>query len=118
MFPYKYKRKTLSSKFSSNYKNIGECVKNQYEHIYWAIVQLVNEQQYRTPQSYTKRDWKKVMIELQCTAYMKLKSVFASGRLPLHQFDELQLQYLKNEPKTMMKQIDWHDLYMRNCNVK
>ena len=118
MFPYKYKRKTLSSKFSSNYKNIGECVKNQYEHIYGAIVQLVNEQHYMTPQSYTKRDWKRVMIELQCTAYMKLKSVFASGRLPLDQFNDTQLQFLKSEHNTAVNQVNWHELYMKNCNTK
>ena len=116
MFPYKYRRKTLSSKFSSDYKNVGERVKDQHEHIYGAIVQLVKEQQYETPKDYTKRDWKRVMIELQCTAYMKLKEVFASGNLPLDLFNDMQLEYLKTEHKTPVSQVDWHGLYLENCN--
>lgn len=116
MFPYQYKRKTLTSMFHSNFKSIAESVKLQYENAYNAIVQLVNEQNYMTPQSYSKNGWKRVMIELQCTAYVKLKSVLASGKLPLNQFDDMQLEYLTNKSNSSMSKVNWHDLYMRSCN--
>ena len=115
MFPYKYKRKALTSRINKNYKNIAESVKAQYENAYRAIVRLVHQQNYMIPQSYSRQDWKRVMIELQCTAYVKLQSVLASGKLPLHQFDTLQVEYLKYNANQKMTVVDWHDLYMRNC---
>lgn len=118
MFPYNYKRKKSDSSLNLNFKNVSERVKNQYLNAYRAIVNMVCENQYEVPRSYSKSDWKKLMIELQCTAFVKLRKDISRGNLSMNEIDGDTLQYLKYDTITERARIDWHDLYVRSnqCN--
>ena len=114
MFPYSYRKKISNTSLNLNFRNVSERVKSQYLNSYKAIVEFVIENRYDVPHSYSSRDWKKVMIELQCAAYMKLRKSISSGSIPANQIDDATLNYLKYDTITEKARVDWHDLYIRS----
>jgi len=114
MFPYNYRRVNSNFNLNLNFRNVTERVKSQYLNSYKAIVEFVIENRYDVPSSYSSRDWKKVMIELQCTAFMKLRNSISSGSIPVDQIDDATLNYLKYDMITEKFRVDWHDLYLRS----
>lgn len=114
MFPYNYRKQVSSTSLNLNFRNVTERVKSQYLNSYKAIVEFVIENRYDVPRSYSSRDWKKVMIELQCSAYMKLRKSISSGSIPIDQIDDVTLNYLKYDSITEKVRVDWHDLYVRS----
>ena len=114
MFPYSYKREVSNSSLNLNFRNVTERVKSQYLNSYKAIVEFVIENRYDVPRSYSNKGWKKVMIELQCAAYMKLRKSISSGSIPTDKIDDKTLNYLKCDTITEKVRIDWHELYLRS----
>lgn len=114
MFPYSYLRKKSNSSLNSNFKNVSEQVKYQYLNSYNSIVKMVNEKQYQAPRSYSRMDWKRMIIELQCTAYIKLRKAIFSGNILESKLDEETLLYLKYDTIKENERVDWHHLYLRS----
>ena len=114
MFPYSYRKKISNTSLNLNFRNVSERMKSQYLNSYKAIVELVIENQYDVPRSYSRKDWKRVMIELQCAAYMKLRKSISSGSISVDQIDDTTLNYLKYDTVTEKVRVDWHDLYVRS----
>lgn len=114
MFPYSYKRNSASFSLESRFRNVSERVKTQYLNSYRAIVKLVSENQYEAPKNYSRLDWKKVLIELQCTAFIKLRNEISSGNISETKFDENTLLYLKYDTIKENERVDWHNLYLKS----
>ena len=114
MFPYHYTRKNSNSNLNSTFRNVTERVKSQYLNSFKAIVKLVSENHYEVPRSYSKNDWKRLMVELQCAAFVKLRKDITMGNLSVDAIGDDTLQYLKYDTITEKVRVDWHELYIRS----
>ena len=116
MFPYNYKRKNSNSGLNLKFRNVSERVKSQYLNTYRAIVRLVLENHYEVPRCYSRNDWKRVMIELQCAAFVRLRKDVSMGNLSIDDVsdDRLWLRGVLRQLREESFDFDFH-LFRIGC---
>lgn len=117
MFPYQRKKRSISKRVTTNISNHILKVESFYFDVYDRIENLVIKQNYKAPQGYTKKQWRSVMINLQCKAYLKLKQLLEVGILGKNQLSELQLSSLKGYSSDNDEIVDWHQIYMKQQDI-
>ncbi|OIQ39643.1 MAG: hypothetical protein BM563_03925 [Bacteroidetes bacterium MedPE-SWsnd-G1] len=123
MFPYQRKRKNKEVEKSTNsngvkiskVKSTVSRVKRFYFDAYDNIQRLIQTQNYTTPVGYTKSQWKEVMENLQCSAYLNLRRLMNNGVLLTVNLTQSQLSSLQgySSQNTMH---DWHQIYLQQAD--
>ncbi|MDT0553159.1 hypothetical protein [Urechidicola vernalis] len=123
MFPYQRKRKNKEVEKSTSSKEVKVSkvkstvsrVKRFYFDVYDSIQQLIQSQNYSTPVGYTKSQWKEVMENLQCSAYLNLRRLMNNGVLLTANLTQSQLSSLQgySSQNTMH---DWHQIYLQQAD--
>lgn len=127
MFPYQRKRKNRELEKSTNSKEVKvknpskvkstvARVKRFYFDAYDNILRLIQTQNYNTPIGYSKDQWKQVMLNLQCSAYLNLRRLLNNGRLATVNLTKGQLSSLQgySSQNTMH---DWHQIYLSQNEI-
>ena len=125
MFPYQRKRKNkelektttskeVKVKSPSKVKSTVSRVKRFYFDAFDNIQKLIQSQNYATPVGYTKNQWKDVMVNLQCSAYLNLRRLMNNGGLLTANLTQGQLSSLQgySSQNTMH---DWHQIYLNQA---
>ncbi len=110
MFPYQFKKRQQLNKISKPVRSSISRVKRFYFDAYDGIVKLVKKQNYNAPVGYSQDEWKQVMINQQCAAFLSLKKLVKSGFLSNEQLSKDQLSSLNGYPS---RTFDWHHIYTR-----
>ena len=115
MFPYQRKN-DRAKKLNKTIKMAVSNVKSYYFHAYDTIIELVQKENYKIPNGYTKKQWNQAMVKLQCYSFMKLKNAVDQGYLSQGQISNLQLSYLNGYDSSNQTPNNWSEIYLNNFN--